>query len=229
MLRSCLRRLVLPAAALLFLLPLLNATRVLPAAAAPKERILWIELDRKRLTVYEDRQAVAVFPIASGTAATPSPAGVFRVVSRFRTELSGFGTRFLGLNVPWGQYGIHGTNRPETIGQNASHGCIRLRVKDAEKLYALIPYNGVRVVIEGGAFGPLSLGLRTLKEGDRGADVREMQKRLNNQGFMTGGADGVFGAATRQAVRAARRAFSLPPGDQADPALQKRLGMALFE
>lgn len=36
-------------------------------------------------------------------------------------------------------YGIHGTNVPESIGRSVSHGCIRLRNEDIEKLYDMIP------------------------------------------------------------------------------------------
>lgn len=35
-------------------------------------------------------------------------------------------------------YGIHGTNAPETIGRSVSHGCIRLRNEDIEKLYDMV-------------------------------------------------------------------------------------------
>jgi hypothetical protein len=35
-------------------------------------------------------------------------------------------------------YGIHGTNRPASIGRNASHGCIRLRNRDVEALFSLM-------------------------------------------------------------------------------------------
>lgn len=221
------RILLLASAALLAALPCFSLVLSAPVSAGPGEKIIWIDLDQKRLTVYENGVPAAVFPIASGAAETPSPIGVFRIGSRFSTEMSGFGTRFLGLTVPWGQYGIHGTNRPSSIGSNASHGCIRLRVKDAEKLYRMVR-NGTKVVIEGGPYGPLSWGMRTLREGDRGADVREMQLRLMQKGYLRH-ADGVFGAQTRQAVIRARRELSLPDGDQADPALQRRLGMALFD
>lgn len=190
--------------------------------------LIWVELDLKRLTVYENGEAAAVFPIASGAGDTPSPIGAFRVTSRFMTDLSGFGTRFLGLNVPWGSYGLHGTNKPGSIGKNASHGCIRLRTEDAEKLYAMAP-NGVRVVIEGGPYGPLNWGLRTLREGDRGADVRQLQLRLIQRGFLHAGADGVFGPATRRAVTAARSALGFSPGGEANPALQRALGCVEFE
>ena len=204
-----------------------SAPRVREAGAG-RQVIVWVELDQKRLTVYENGASAAVFPIASGAGETPSPIGAFRVVNRFVPAMSGFGTRFLGLNVPWGSYGIHGTNKPESIGQNASHGCIRMRVADAEKLYAMIP-TGTRVVIEGGPYGPMNWGWRVLREGDRGADVRQLQLRLIQRGFLWGGADGVFGAATGKAVAAARKALSLPAGDTADGALQRKLGMILFE
>lgn len=36
-------------------------------------------------------------------------------------------------------YGIHGTNAPETIGRSVSHGCVRVRNEDIEKLYEMVP------------------------------------------------------------------------------------------
>ena len=127
-----------------------------------------------------------------------------------------------------GEILIGRTNRPESIGRNASHGCIRMRVKDMEALFPAVP-NGTKVAISGGPYGPLGWGRRTLREGDRGADVRQLQLRLMQRGLLWGGADGVFGPATRKAVVAARKELNLSPGDQADPALQERLGMILFE
>lgn len=36
-------------------------------------------------------------------------------------------------------YALHGTNKPESIGQAVSHGCVRLRNEDIEKLYDMVP------------------------------------------------------------------------------------------
>lgn len=47
------------------------------------------------------------------------------------------GTHWLSLSVRG--YGIHGTWEPETIGKQASAGCVRLLNKDIEELYALLP------------------------------------------------------------------------------------------
>ena len=32
----------------------------------------------------------------------------------------------MGLDVPWGQFGIHGTLNPYSVGWCSSHGCIRM-------------------------------------------------------------------------------------------------------
>lgn len=207
----------------IFLRPQENA-----ASGSPPGMLIWIDLELMRLTVYENGLEAARFPIASGAADTPSPVGVFRVNRKFETSLSGFGTRFLGLNVPWGDYGIHGTNKPSSIGSHASHGCIRLSVKNAEKLYKMIP-TGTKVVIDGGAAGAFLSGMRTLREGDRGADVQQLQQRLILGGYLSGNADGVFGAATKNAVIAARKKMNLSPSDAADAPLQRSLGILLYE
>jgi hypothetical protein len=36
-------------------------------------------------------------------------------------------------------YALHGTNRPETIGQAVSHGCVRLHNEDIARLYDMVP------------------------------------------------------------------------------------------
>jgi lipoprotein-anchoring transpeptidase ErfK/SrfK len=36
-------------------------------------------------------------------------------------------------------YGIHGTNKPETVGQAVSHGCVRMRNDDIERLFEMVP------------------------------------------------------------------------------------------
>ena len=36
-------------------------------------------------------------------------------------------------------YGIHGTDAPASIGQSASHGCVRVRNEDIETLFRIVP------------------------------------------------------------------------------------------
>jgi hypothetical protein len=46
------------------------------------------------------------------------------------------GTRWIARSQKG--YGIHGTNAPKSIGRAASHGCIRLRNRDMEKLFGML-------------------------------------------------------------------------------------------
>ena len=55
------------------------------------------------------------------------------------------GTHWLSLNIPG--YGIHGTWEPETIGKQASAGCIRLLNEEVEELFTLVP-EGTPVTIK---------------------------------------------------------------------------------
>lgn len=195
------------------------------AASPPYE--IHVDVDAKRLTVFRGDEILRTYPVATGAWDTPTPLGVFRINSRFTGEMSGFGTCFLGLNVPWGQYGIHGTNKPASIGTSASHGCIRMRVEDAEALYALVP-DWTQVVIQQGAYGEWGDTLRPLKSGDRSSMVCALQRRLRALGYGVW-PDGVYGASTCKAVRQAREDHHLPPGDHADWALYHAMGLTLFE
>ena len=47
------------------------------------------------------------------------------------------GTHWLSLDIPG--YGIHGTWAPDTIGKQASAGCIRLLNAEVEELFTLVP------------------------------------------------------------------------------------------
>ena len=190
--------------------------------------LIWIDVHQKVLTLYQGRKIVQQWPVATGTADTPTPLGVFRINSRFAGEMSGFGTCFLGLNVPWGQYGIHGTNRPGSIGSNASHGCIRIFVQDSEELYGKVG-NWSKVVIQGGPYGQLDSSLRTLRPGDRNSHVAAVQRRLISLGYLYGNADGVYGTGTAAAVRRARKALGLQDGDEVDAAFYRAIGLILFE
>ena len=91
----------------------------------------------------------------------------------------------MGLNVPWGQFGIHGTLDPYSVGWASSHGCIRMNNIDVAELYETVPY-GTKVVIINGVYGDFGTGFRNLKSGMYGSDVRRIQNRLEELGFFYG-------------------------------------------
>lgn len=198
------------------------------AQGAKAPYMIHVDVESKTLTLWQGDALVKRYTVATGAWDTPTPIGVFRINRRFSGEMGGFGTCFLGLDVPWGNFGIHGTNKPESIGYSASHGCIRMQVRDAEELYALVP-DWTTVVIECGPFGELGTSLRVLKNGDRSSMVRAVQRKLRALGYYHGWPDGVFGAGTQRAVDAARKACGLEPNGLVDWQLYHALGISLFE
>lgn len=201
---------------------------LLSKAETPQKLII-IDVQRMTLTLYENQREVRKFPVAAGAWKTPSPLGVFRIVSRFAPkDAGGFGTRFLGLNVPWGSFGIHGTNKPTSIGSHASHGCFRMFSRDAEALYAAVP-NGTKVIVEGGPYGELGATRPYIQPGDRNAAVRALQRRLRALGYFDGSLDGVYGTATTQALRAFQKERGMSPTHGVDQHVYDALGLILFE
>ena len=55
----------------------------------------------------------------------------------------------MGLNVPWGQFGIHGTVYPNSLGWASSHGCIRMGNSDIAELYKIITIGKKLTIIDG--------------------------------------------------------------------------------
>lgn len=160
--------------------------------------IIFIEIDEKKLYLFKDGQLIKNYPIASGMRNMPSPIGTWKITDKGEWG-KGFGGHWMGLNVPWGSYGIHGTTREDSIGWAASHGCIRMFKKDISELYHMVPL-GTLVIIRNGPFGPFGTGFRNLKPGDRGADVFAVQERLKELRYFKGYISGIYGKDLKNAV-----------------------------
>ncbi|HEV7761427.1 MAG TPA: L,D-transpeptidase [Acidimicrobiales bacterium] len=99
-----------------------------------------VELAAHRLTVTKGDEVVLETPIGVGTADTPTPGGVYYIKELLRPPdpagdygpyaygLSGFSNQpeLANFNGGEGIIGIHGTNQPDKIGTDVSHGCIRV-------------------------------------------------------------------------------------------------------
>lgn len=121
----------------------------------------------------------------------------------------------MGLNVPWGNYGIHGTNRPWSIGSSVSAGCIRMFNEDVIQVFEWVPV-GTRVKIKAPLTWLAGSGSRTLKKGDCGPDVVYLQLLLKETGFNPYYCDGWYGALTELAVRTYQLHTGLPISGQVD-------------
>jgi len=113
------------------------------------ERKIVVSLADRKLAVVEAGRVVKIFLVAVGAPKSPSPAGSYEIINRLsEPTYYGFGKvippgksnpigpRWIGLSLKG--YGIHGTNEPNSIGHNASHGCIRLRNQEIEELFEMV-------------------------------------------------------------------------------------------
>jgi hypothetical protein len=108
-----------------------------------------VSIPYRKLVLLDGERVVKVYDVAVGAQNSPSPSGESQIAQRLESpgyyhpgtvvapgKSNPLGTRWIGLSAKG--FGIHGTNRPQSIGKNASHGCIRLRNHDVEDLFARV-------------------------------------------------------------------------------------------
>ena len=174
---------------------------------AKKVYSIFIEIEDKTLYLLENGKCIKEYIIASGKSGYPSPLGSWKIVEKGDWG-EGFGGSWLGLDVPWGTYGIHGTIFDSSIGSAASKGCIRMFSEDVAELYALVPI-GTEVVIVNGQFGPFGKGFAEINPGDRGSDVLAIQRQLRELGFYSGELDGIYQDDLKKALHQFQRSNGL--------------------
>jgi lipoprotein-anchoring transpeptidase ErfK/SrfK len=115
--------------------------------------VIVIRRGSNKLYLYRGVRYWRRFDVATGQKQYPTPLGRFRVVVKWKNPWwyppdsewakdeepippgpnNPLGTRWMGLSAPG--VGIHGTPNPGSIGYSVSHGCIRMRISDAEWLF----------------------------------------------------------------------------------------------
>lgn len=118
-----------------------------------------------RLIILLDGTYIKEYPVALGAPASPTPIGTFKIannkmvnpdwytrdgkVFKFGDPENILGTRWIGFEDTdqYFGYGIHGTSLPETVGTDASDGCVRMHNADVEEVFTmLMPGNTVEIV-----------------------------------------------------------------------------------
>jgi lipoprotein-anchoring transpeptidase ErfK/SrfK len=117
-------------------------------------RITWelkVSLGSRRLTVLDAGRVMKQFTVAIGRPDAPTPTGRFAVTDRLRTGNPGgpYGCCILALSAHsphtiqgWtggDRIAIHSTPDVSSIGQAASHGCVRVTLAQGRWLLAHIP------------------------------------------------------------------------------------------
>ncbi|HSO02622.1 MAG TPA: L,D-transpeptidase [Gaiellaceae bacterium] len=114
---------------------------------APVTTRIVVDLSERRVTLYDRGREILSARAAIGSSRTPTPTGRYYVNQRLvPADASGpFGPGAIGISAfsdvltGWTQGGpiaIHGTNRPDLIGQAVSNGCVRVRNDLLLRLFA---------------------------------------------------------------------------------------------
>jgi lipoprotein-anchoring transpeptidase ErfK/SrfK len=110
-----------------------------------------VELGVHRLTVWRGNDVVSEMPVATGTPSAPTPTGDYYLTELLETGnpdgaygpyafgLSSYSDVFTEFAGGPGQIGLHGTNTPEALGTDISHGCIRVDNATITKLAFELP------------------------------------------------------------------------------------------
>lgn len=110
-----------------------------------------VEVGARRITVLHGDTVLVQAPVAVGTDHTPTPIGHFFVdgivdvpndggpYGAFQVSVSGFSEVLQSFSGGVGQIALHGTNRPELLGQAVSNGCVRMANDTVTRLAELAP------------------------------------------------------------------------------------------
>ncbi|HVE73681.1 MAG TPA: L,D-transpeptidase [Mycobacteriales bacterium] len=136
------------------------ATRAVPPAIQDSHyaTVLVVRTGTNVLELYRNGRRDRTYRVATGAPDFPTPRGRFTITARrylptwfnpgsdWGKDLpksigpgpgNPLGTRALNLSAP--NIRIHGTPAAWSIGYSVSHGCIRMRMRDVEALYPLVP------------------------------------------------------------------------------------------
>ncbi|NQT75298.1 MAG: L,D-transpeptidase family protein [Candidatus Omnitrophica bacterium] len=124
--------------------------------SAEKYKIL-VDKSQNLLTLLSGDDIFKVYRVSTGEN-NSTPVGQFRIINRIKDPVwynqgaivpsespdNILGSRWLGISEPG--YGIHGTVEPESVGQQATKGCVRMFNSDVEELCKIVPV-GTEVTI----------------------------------------------------------------------------------
>lgn len=132
----------------------------LPTNSAPTkppeliETRLVLKLKQRRVFVFKGDKQVASYPVAVGKKGWETPTGNFKIIQMVRNPTwqnpwtgkvisagpkNPIGERWIGFWTDGkNQIGFHGTPTINSIGQAASHGCVRMLNSDVKKMFELV-------------------------------------------------------------------------------------------
>ena len=111
--------------------------------AARAELLIQVDKSTQRMTVSLDGKQLYVWPVSTGGAGYDTPSGSYKP---FRKEIDHYSEEWDNAPMPYSIFftqtgdAVHGTYEQRSLGRAVSHGCVRLSVKNAATLWALVEH-----------------------------------------------------------------------------------------
>lgn len=112
------------------------------------KRWVLINIPAHSLRLYDNDKCIEMYPVGVGKIETKTPVGFYKIMEKIVNptwtdpadvslvipsgEDNPLGYRWIGIG---GNYGIHGTNKPSSVGHYVSNGCVRMVEADVEKVF----------------------------------------------------------------------------------------------
>ncbi len=127
----------------------------------PGDPFIIINKTTNELAFFQKNELQHIYQVGTGRTDDLTPEGLFTVTVKAKNpyyrklDIPGgdsnnpLGTRWIGFDAEETDgriYGIHGTNRAESIGYYVSNGCVRMTNPSVEELFDRIPL-GTKVLI----------------------------------------------------------------------------------
>jgi lipoprotein-anchoring transpeptidase ErfK/SrfK len=111
------------------------------------------------LLLKSGEEIIKTYTVATGTN-NCTPVGTFKIIEKIvnppwykdgrvippTSSENILGTRWLGLEKAG--YGIHGTTAPQSLGTQATAGCVRMSNRDVEELFSIVPQGTVVTITD---------------------------------------------------------------------------------
>ena len=118
-----------------------------------------VDKSQNILLLKSDEEIIKTYIVSTGKN-NSTPVGNFKITSKlvnpawFKTGAvvppgspeNILGTRWMGWDLP--SYGIHGTTDPQSLGKQATQGCVRMSNQDVEELYTIVPIGTEVTIVE---------------------------------------------------------------------------------
>ncbi|MBU1061580.1 MAG: L,D-transpeptidase family protein [Candidatus Omnitrophica bacterium] len=119
-----------------------------------------VDKSQNLLTILKDDDIIfKVYRVSTGENSS-TPVGTFKIVNKIKDPVwynqgvvvpsespdNILGSRWLGFSNPG--YGIHGTIEPDSVGRQATRGCIRMLNAEIEEVYTIIPVGTEVTIVE---------------------------------------------------------------------------------